>query len=361
MALPHVVHVAGPPRQRGRQYGEALRKEIIERDAAWKEHIGALSGARPRKFIAAHLATSDYLTPARVHTPWLVDEVAGIAEGSGLSFTDLFAAQLMDEEWLFHAAFRGRTHCSSVGTARAGFAAAAQTMDLPQWMDGFQTLLHVSDETGLSALVLTAAGMVGLCGLNSAGLGLAVNTLSELPSATSGLPVAFVARGLLTRRSVAEASSFVQAVPHAAGQNYVLADRTAAVDFECSAAGVVAFRPATAAPASVWHTNHPLAGGPLAHREELEATGSKANSRARLAALKARLSPTGGAADLVAVKAALASQDDAHYPISRPRHAPADHGFTFAAVIWQVAPELRAHVAPGPPHESAYQTFTFSA
>jgi hypothetical protein len=361
MALPHVVSVSGAPRQRGQAYGETLRDAIRGRDAAWRNHIGALSGVAPATFIAAHLDSSDYLTAARRWTPDLLDEVTGIAEGSNLPFADIFAAQLMDEEWLFHQAFRGRAHCSSLGTATPHFAAAAQTMDLPQWMDGFQTILSVTDEAGLSALVLTAAGMVGLCGMNSAGLALSVNTLSELPSSTTGLPVAFVARGVLARPDAAEAAAFLTTVPHAAGQTYVVVDRQAAIDLECSAEGTAGFRPVRAQSGCVWHTNHPLAGGHVVHTGEVEATGGKANSRARFASMEARLMATGGAMDLDAVKSVLASRDDAHFPISRPRHAVSDHGFTFAAVIWQVSPLLAAHVAAGPPHETAYQPFAFAA
>lgn len=43
------------------------------------------------------------------------------------------------------------------------------------------------------------AGMVGLCGVNSAGVAISCNNLSQLNHKTSGLPVAFVVRGILQR------------------------------------------------------------------------------------------------------------------------------------------------------------------
>ena len=318
----------------------------------------------PEKFIADHLENSNYLPAIERWTPDLLDEVRGIAKGAGLSFEHAFAAQLMDEEWLFWESFRGRRHCSSMASAnpQAGIAFAAQNMDLPNWMDGSQTVLHIADSvTGLRSIVLTAAGMIGLTGVNDAGLAIAVNTLSQLPSATDGLPVAFVTRGLLQRREAAGARGFLQSIKHAAGQNYLICDRNLAEDYECSAEGVSAFVPPQSRGNSVWHTNHPLAGGHAVHAAVLSATGGEANSRARMAAMDARLAASGGAWDVVTAQAVLASRDDPAYPIARP-HFPGetDHGFTFASVIWEVAPVPRAHVAPGPPDLTPYSTLNFS-
>lgn len=352
----HTLQIGGSARQRGQQYGEGLRAAILERDSAWKAHIGRHSPIAPDEFIARHLQSTDYLAAARRWTPDLVEEVEGIAEASGLSFAHVFAAQLMDEEWLFWETLEKPHHCSSLGMAAAGFALAAQNMDLPCWMNGSQTLLHVTDETGLESLVLTAAGMIGLCGMNSAGVGVAVNTLSELPAAKDGLPVAFVSRGLLQRPNLAAARDFLLAVPHAAGQNYVLADRQTVEDYECSAEGKSRFIPRAARGQACWHTNHPLAGGHVVHTQDVEATGGVANSKARMRTLDDRFGAKGGAWSIEAAQAALRSRDDGRYPVSRSFEAHSHQGFTFASVIWELAPQLRAHVAPGPPHEVDYRT-----
>ena len=46
-------------------------------------------------------------------------------------------------------------------------------------------------------MVFTAAGIIGLMGVNDAGVGVVVNNLAMLPSSTTGLPVAAVARGVI--------------------------------------------------------------------------------------------------------------------------------------------------------------------
>ncbi len=356
----HAIAVSGTPRQRGRQYGEGLRGAIRGRDAAWKEHIGITTGHEPDHFIAHHLETTHYVAAALRWTPDLVDEVRGIAEGSNLPFSDIFAFQLMDEEWWFSVAFAGRHHCSGLGFSNgAGRAVGGQTMDLPGWMDGAQTLLTIDDPAaGLTAHVLTAAGMVGLCGLNSAGLAVNVNTLAQLPTSTAGLPVAFVSRGALARRDAAAAAGFLHEVTHASGQNYILTDRSGVANYEASAAGVARWQPWPDAHL-VWHTNHPLASTGSSD-QGLAATGGEANSVARLAALDRRLAGGYSTGSLEEVRQALSSRDDQWNPVAR-EHIPGRHdlGFTFATVIWEVAPELIAHVAPGPAHQSAFETFTF--
>ena len=357
----HRIAISGSPRARGRQYGEGLRNIIRQRDAAWKAHIGISTGHEPDHFIAHHLESTHYVAAVMRWVPELLDEVRGIAEGANLPFSDIFAFQLMDEEWWFSQGLGGHHHCSGLGFSAAGRAVAGQTMDLPGWMDGFQTLLTVEDPASdLTAHVLTAAGMVGLCGMNSAGLAVDVNTLAQLPTSTIGLPVAFVSRGLLARRDVASASQFLNQITHASGQNYILTDISGLANFEASAAGVVPWRPW---PEShlVWHTNHPLCaqGG---SDQGLAATGGDANSIARLGALDRRLAHGTFQASLEAMKEALASRDDPYAPIAR-EHVPGRHdlGFTFATVIWEIAPELCAHVAPGPAHVAAFESFTFDS
>ena len=116
----------------------------------------------------------------------------------------------------------------------------AQNMDLPEVMDGGQTVLRSTAPDGGQTVVLTAAGMIGLTGCNSDGLGVCVNTLSMLNHSADGLPVAFVLRGLLERRTLAGAEAFLRAVPHASGQHYAIGSGDDVAGFECSAGGVVA-------------------------------------------------------------------------------------------------------------------------
>lgn len=198
--------------------------------------------------------------------------------------------------------------------------------------------------------------------MNDAGLGVCVNTLLDLNHRDDGLPVAFVSRGLLERRSVAEAAAFLNAVPHASGQNYILAETGTLADFECSAGGAVRLPLAT--PSRVCHTNHAMASRDLdpAHTGKGWDDAAR-NSRNRLAAVERRVAFPEQSVDLGLAKSTLASKDDARDPVSRPKFradGKAVKMFTFASVIWELGAEPAAHVAPGAPCSHDYATYRFA-
>ncbi len=204
-----VLEISGTPRQRGRVHGEGLRPLIAERDRCWRQEIETRTKISADDFIEDFLQRTNFTPAIERWTPDLHEEVKGIAEGSGLSYRAILAAQFMDEEWWFQRQYRN--HCSSFGAAaRDGHPVlVGQTMDLPNWMDGFQTLLLIRGaQPGLDAYVVTAAGMIALTGMNSRGLGVSVNTLMQLNSSADGLPVAFITRRLIETPVLGEAVRF---------------------------------------------------------------------------------------------------------------------------------------------------------
>lgn len=364
MASLPVIELSGSPRERGRAHGEDLRGLVRARDARWREEIETACATPADAFIERFLAETRFIPAIQRWTPALLDEVLGIAEGAGLPYERVLACQLMDEEWWWSEPLQQRHHCSGFAALGRGGALAAQNMDLGSWMDGFQALLHIRDRAlGLESYVLTCAGMIGLCGMNSAGLGLCVNTLLDLNHRDDGLPVAFVSRGVLEHRSLAEAAAFLNAVPHASGQNFMLADPGALADFECSAAGAVRLPLAT--PTRVCHTNHALASRDLdpAHTGKGWEDAAR-NSRARLAAVECHVGYPEQSIDLSLAKTTLASKDDARDPVSRLKQradGKAVKMFTFASMIWELGAEPVAHVAPGAPCSHAYESYRFAS
>ncbi len=352
-----VLEISGTPRQRGRAYGEGLRPLIAERDRSWRREIETRTKISADDFIEDFLQRTNFIPAIERWTPDLHEEVKGIAEGSGLSYRAILAAQFMDEEWWFQRQYRN--HCSSFGAAaRDGHPAlVGQTMDLPNWMDGFQTLLLIRGaRPGLDAYVVTAAGMIALMGMNSGGLGVSVNTLMQLNASADGLPVAFITRRLAETPALAEAVNFLQQVRHASGQNYILGDAAGVRDFECSA-GRIAEYPG-AADGRIWHTNHPLANRDL--RTDLTEPWWERQARdsgCRLEALARRFE--GGSAFTTDKAAALlTSRDHPEFPVSQ-EITDADDGFTFAAMIAELGPKPQLLIAPGAPSRHPFAAFDF--
>jgi isopenicillin-N N-acyltransferase like protein len=364
--------IIGSARERGRQHGQQLKALVRERDRRWRTEIESFLSMPSDRFIGQFLAETKFVAAIERHAPDLLDEVRGIAEGADLPYEAVLAAQFMDEEWWYSASLKRRRdsesahHCSGLASLKPGGGALlAQNMDLARWSDGLQALLLIRDVApGLDAYVLTMAGMIGLCGVNSAGLGLTVNTLGDLASATDGLPVAFISRSLLARTSYDEASAFLGRVRHASGQNYIVSDGRQLGDFECSTDHAIAFAPAGAAPGCVWHTNHAMANpnrGPASTPEAAES--SPRNTHHRMSALERRLKGRPGPFDQALAREALASRDDPENPISITTEN-ADRRksgfFTFASVMWDIGSEITALVAPGAPSNVDYQSFRFS-
>jgi hypothetical protein len=336
------IECRGDGRTRGRAQGEALRAQIADAFERWAEHTAQATGMHPDAYVEALLADTDFVPAIARHTPDLLEEVRGIAEGSGMPLDNVLAYNLMDEQWWHQESLVGGHACSLVAVPADGEHAGlvAQNMDLPDWMDGAQAVVHHQTPAG-EALVLTAAGMIGLTGVNSDGVGVCVNTLAMLHHSTDGLPVAFAMRGALERGSAADALAFLRATPHASGQHYAVVGRDGAAGLECSAAGAVE----SASGERFCHTNHPLRSEDVDHMAD-RPTGT-ADSRTRQKRLERSAGTIASAGDC---KRLLS---DREAPLSV--HASADEPWTtFGSVVYELGQPVRAWVAPGPPDDTPY-------
>jgi hypothetical protein len=208
-------------------------------------------------------------------------------------------------------------------------------------MDGAQAILRYDDGNGDGGTVLTAAGMIGLTGVSSAGLGVCVNTLAMLNHSRDGLPVAFVMRGALAAGGVAGAGEFLARVPHASGQHYALADSTGVAGYECSAAGAVR---SDDGGGRFCHTNHPLASTDL--DPSLPAEGRE-DSHVRLAAIESAADGVATGADC---ERTLAEREAPLCVIPEPGRP----WITFGSIWAELGDTPRARIAPGPPDRTPW-------
>jgi isopenicillin-N N-acyltransferase like protein len=340
---PGVVDLPAPPRARGEAHGEALRPLIAEGVARWKDSLAAISGGDPDDWIRAFLSGTGFVPSIERHTPGLLEEVRGLAAGAGVDDDLMLAFQLVDEQWCWTtralAARRAEhEHCSTLGIVPdEGSVLVAQNLDLPLWWEGLQTVLRFpahQDEPG--SIVVTAAGFIVMNGMNDAGVGIGVNALPDVPSATTGLPVAFVIRGALARRTASAAAGFINDVSHASGQNYIVGDADGVTGIEADAEGTTAY---DAAGGCALHTNHAVARSSLSD-PVMVAGGALANSFARLEYLASRRGSIGNSTDVVEVLS------DGSVPI---RRVPTDASpsSTFATVVFELGPAPVARVRGG--------------
>ncbi|HUR89282.1 MAG TPA: C45 family peptidase [Ramlibacter sp.] len=354
-----IFAVAGSPYDRGIAQGRAFRDAIARHGesllAVWRNQ----GIDDPIAYRAQLLRETRFEDAIERHAPHLLREVEGIADGSGLSREEVYALQLLDEEWAFRRRLKDGPplhKCSSVAVRNeaAGVTWIGQNMDLGAYTDGLQRLVqHAPCDGRPGAMIVTIAGVLGLLGVNDAGVGLCVNSIPQVPSAAEGVPVAFVVRRLLEARTAAEAGDWCRRLPHATNQHYLIADGSLIVSLEASSDGVVDVPLRT--PDRSLHTNHPIASG--ARYPEGEE-----NSVARLRSLDQRLGQ--GTPLLEDLRGALTSFDDERHPVCRLRSDElGPMSFTTASMISALhrnAAAVEGWVSFGPPSQRGYEIFTLN-
>lgn len=358
-----VITLSGTGYELGLQHGKLLKDEIAEIVSRWKANTTAELGRDADSVLSEFFEYARFDEAIQQYAPELYEEVRGIADGSGQAFKEIYVLNLMDEFWVYIDNLENH-HCSNVGVpardGRPGYV--AQNMDIETYTDGYQTLMRLeATPERPEQLILTHPGLIGLNGLNASGVGLVMNTIMQLQSSPDGLPVAFFVRKILDNTKASEALKFVQEVPHASGQNYILGIRGEVYNFEASATRVVRFDPQNPN-GTVYHTNHPVVNTDLkpwyavynpANGAETLPAGS--NSYLRFAALQKRMAPGVEISDATIMET-LRSKDDPDNPVCLN---PKNGGFTFASVIMTMSTPPTLQITAGPPDHSEYQFFSF--
>ena len=232
-----VLHLKGSPRAMGLQHGVLLRDDIQAQvrylfDVKAKEFKPELFGIKvpldAKRLILAIARNQRPFVPTRFH-----EELAGIAEGSGVALEEIIAANFIPEMF----------HCS--GFALAGSATRDGTLYHGRildygcdWRLQDHAVLVVAEPTGAIPFVnVTYAGFVGsVTGMNAKKISIG-EMGGEGLGHWNGIPMAF-----LVRMALEEAATLDQAIatfrdhPRTCQYFYVVADgnASAAVGLEAS-------------------------------------------------------------------------------------------------------------------------------
>jgi predicted choloylglycine hydrolase len=238
-------------------------------------------------------------------------------------------------------------------------------MDVENYMNGYQTLLHVrGTKTEPEQYLLTCAGLIVTTGMNEKGIGVCANTLMELQASEDGLPVAFVVRGILSKQNRDDALSFMKTVKHASGQNYIVGIQDSVYDFEASANQIIRYHPEGAHGDIIYHTNHALVNHDVKpwyseyHRKVLAGETKNMNSEIRFDALEGRLNKPIEEISSDVIKTTLRSKDDDKNPVCRA-YKEGGSVFTFSSVLYTLTGRRSVQVTYGSPDKSEYQEHFF--
>lgn len=348
----------------GYAHGSVLQLKIGQILEKWKANTSEVTGRDADEVIEEFLEYAQFTDAIRKWTPELYDEIRGIAQGAGQSFNDILVLNLLDEFWVY-LNDPNLHHCTSVGIPASDTSPTylSQNMDLENYTDGFQTLIHLDPgDSGPKQMILTHPGLIALNGMNEQGIGVCVNTLMQLKASSKGLPVAFIVRKILSMTNRDEILAFIQIVRHASGQNYMIGISDEVFDFEASANKVKELLPEEEN-GPLYHTNHPIVNDDYKpwflkdDKPDLGAKPGKSNTEQRYAEVENRMH-TSSTVTQETIESALRSKDNKRHPVCRA-NATDGRGFTFASTIMILTGTPHMYITAGPPDESDYRRIEF--
>ena len=311
-----IIEVEGSPRNRGQQHGAKARKRI-GRSVATYARLFAFCGI---DWKGAQQLGAGYRDLIGDLDTELLEEIEGIAAGSGRSVNEILALNARTE--ILPPTYPGQPHpdrkgiaarniaggvpdwgeCTSIAVKPAmsttGTTLLAQNWDWLGAQRAALVLVRCTETDGSTCLTLTEAGMLAKIGLNSHGFGVCLNILrSSDDGSKPGVPVHVLLRALLKRRSVDDAVAFASKLDFGASSNVLCADaggETAALEF--SPRGLDVIRGAAVEEMrALCHTNHFIAVEAAKHQASLAPSLSTYPRLDRINALagghKGRLSP----------------------------------------------------------------------
>ncbi len=340
--------------QHGRQASELAHGTLVwsfsELEAAGLKRDAALAGAMR------------LLEIVRQSTPEMVEEVAGIADGAGMSLAE--AAVINTRyELLFLGLSDGaavtapRGECTLFGVdgsrCAEGDPIIGQNVDLGPESRPYWVILCVRPPGAPRLLTATLAGMLAQEGINSAGLALC-GSMIRCAGWRAGYPSRkFLRRRVLEQRSVAQAIDLIRSSPpRASSHNLLLADAQGRlVDVETTISDVLLVRPSAGLLA---HSNHYLS--PAAHNENACIGDYSHNSVARYERMRRLLESIEDPFTPVIATSLLRDHAGAGRAICRHGDRDETGAETNVAVIAEPG-KRRLHVALGPPCEAAFTTY----
>jgi isopenicillin-N N-acyltransferase-like protein len=356
------IHVEGPARERGRQYGKAAGQRVVK---SLEIYTGAFAQNGLQWPQVKELAQR-FLTVIDQYDHDFLEEIYGIAEGAEQEVEAIVAlnarTELMFWQGPENQAKTGPSdECTgAIVTPEAtadGHMLHGQNWDWrPDCIDSAVVVRHVP-EKGPSFLTFTEAGLLSRCGMNSAGLSVTGNFLqSDQDFGRSGIPIPFIRRRILTSSSFAHAVGSVIRSPRAFSSNHMVSDAQGeAINLE-------------SAPDEVFWI-HPE-GGILVHSNHFKDPASKVklkdtgigrfpDSLYRDRRVEAHLYPKRGQITVEDLKVAF--KDHYGKPDSVCRHATARSNGTVIGTVASIIMDVtagRMWIAPGPVCENDFTEYT---
>lgn len=362
------IQVHGVARERGQQYGEQARDLVARSLEVYREAFAHYAGW---EWSQVREDAARFREPIAAFGPEYLDELQGIADGSGLELSDVLAMNVRTEV-MFAAMARDTSRiqrlvpeCSAITVApsrtRDGRLLSAQNWD---WLVGAAdtlVLLEASQPDRPDYVTLVEAGLLAKIGINSAGIALTTNALvCDRDRGELGIPYHVLLRAILDSETASDALVALTRAPRASSANYIVAQDSVVLDIEAAPGDLSQVFLSHPDGDLLLHTNHFVS--PAADVTDV-AMQVMPDSPFRLVRLRQLVADTDRPLDPDALAAMLSDHDTfplgvCCHPDPRPHQGP-DYR-TVATVIAEPASHT-LWIADGNPCEAPLQRFDLAA
>lgn len=222
-----IIRVEGSARERGVQIGQQLK------DAIQTNYLNQTRFYRDTEgydYQAWCQCSKKYLPFLQKYAPQVLEELEGMAQGSGLAMEQILAMTTAYEK-SFGCQDMGDKCTAFLAMGKAtqnGSVLCGQTNDerLDEWLHELDVVIHHLDpESGLEVLTYTHPGIPAYMGMNNAGLAV-LWTYIDNGQKQDGVPTNVIIRQLLSCTTLEEGVAYLQSIPHAIPNHFALAHRT---------------------------------------------------------------------------------------------------------------------------------------
>lgn len=246
-----LIELTGAPKERGIAHGRALTDQIKANVELYL--YMAANMARVDRDTA--FDTADKFQPAlQTHAPHLLEEMRGIAQGAGVSLTEILFLNARTEVLALGAS---TGECTAIGITpsrtASGHTLLAQNWDWHHTLTQSTAIFHIRPDNGPNMLILTEAGQVGKIGLNEFGVGVVLNILVA-ETVEFGIPVHVMLRQIVECPSARAARDMVMQTPKASASHFLIADASGDLyGLELTGQNAAELKPDNG---MLFHTNH---------------------------------------------------------------------------------------------------------
>ncbi|MFZ4451694.1 C45 family autoproteolytic acyltransferase/hydolase [Salibacterium aidingense] len=211
----------GSAQEIGRVHGEQGKQEILQSMETYERLFHDFQGIDWKE---VKERAKIHLRAIEIFDFSLLEEIQGIAEGSGLDFEDILALNARSEIALtgdahntFSDGCTGITTCSPL----TADTLIGQNWDWKQEQEKSLLMLDIAREDKPNILMVTEGGIIGKTGFNENGVGVGLNALHSKKK-TNGVPIHLGLRSILDAGSLHEAMANIQEGQMASAANFMI-------------------------------------------------------------------------------------------------------------------------------------------